>query len=185
MYVAFPSTASLDSLDISELLDVALRVHLHHLKVPFQLRIQCPARLEDTVEHYKSVAELERDQLSQASHGAVWGARQVRDDFVVAVACEQHNGGSQVSYQRLCHLLDHTLSATSQVYLGFMLTPQDKRTGIPLNRYLPAPMGGPEVFWIGATWGMSKYHTLAKLAMEARRNGCDILESWLEFQLAT
>lgn len=175
----------LDTLDIAETWDTALRILLHRLRVRFHLRLQCTAMLESTVEHYRQAALLESDPWEQAVHGAVWGARRLRDDAIVQLAFLQHRHGVEVGCTRLEELSVRQLAATSVAHLGFLLEPDDPRTGISLDRYLPVPPGGPEPFWIGVTWGMVHYQTLMRLAVQARRHGPDILESWLEFQLSS
>lgn len=180
MYVAFPDNAGLDTFDVAELLDKALRIHLHLLDIKFYLRVQSTAPLEDTVKHYQDVAEIDRNPFEQAKHGAVWGARCLRDEFVVHVACLQI-----LSFQKLASAMDRQLSHTSSVHLGFSLEPEDPRTSVRLDAYFPVPPDGPRPFWIGVAWGMTKYANYFKLALEARRNGPDILDSWFDFQLAT
>lgn len=180
-----PYAPGLDTLDIAEVLDVALRIQLHKLQVRFHLRLQCSAPLEAGVDHYLEVAQIEVEPWEQAVHGAVWGARRLRDDAIVQIAFEQHAHGELITFPRLAQLFDRQLAATSQTHLGFILEPGDARAGIALDRYLPAPPGGPLPFWIGVAWGTVKYHTLAKLALEARRHGSDILDDWLDFQLSS
>jgi hypothetical protein len=184
MYVAYPSDVGLDTTDLDEVLAVALRIQLQRLGVRFHLRIQATATLEDTVMHYVSAAQFERSPEEQASHGAVWASRQLRDDIIVQVAFKQHADGAVISYARLHALFVRQLAATSVAHLGTMLEPDDPRAQMPLVEYFPTPPGVPAPFWVGAYWGMPRYHRLCCLALEARRNGCDILESWVEFQLS-
>lgn len=180
MYVAFPSGSTLDRLEVAELLDTALRIFLHKLDIKFYLRVQSTAPLEDSVSHYLKVAEIDPDPFEQAKHGSVWGARCMRDDYVTQIACAVES----VSYQRLATAMDSQLEHTSTMHLGFTLDLDDTRTAAALAAYFPVPPGGPVPFWIGVAWGMARYAKTYKLALEARRNGVDILEQWADFQLS-
>jgi hypothetical protein len=185
--MACTATPVLHYQELESTLAAAVRILVHRLQPRYNNRIQCLGPVEQPVEVFIMAAEAEPKLADQARDGAVWAARRLRDDFLVTVMFGTLvGGGLDLDPEELRVRLDQQLTWTSAAQLGFELEPDDERLQRPFDDYaipLTITPDAPKPFWVGAAWGLVRWHGLATLALRAREHGEDILAEWEKFQL--